>query len=190
VRNPIRLKNLRWRFWPFYLGGAVALLYMEPTRAGFGAGVGLVLAGAALRTWSAGHLVKNDRLTLTGPYAHLRHPLYAGTLLIATGFTVMVGGWPAPVLWALVMAWFFLHYFPRKERVEARRLEARYGDAYRHYRARVPALLPRLRPYRAPGDGEARGWSGALYDGNNELGTALALAIGVGALALRTFALR
>ena len=52
-------------------------------------------AGATLRFWGAGYLVKNDRLTLVGPSAHLRHPLYAGTLCLALGFGVIASGWAA-----------------------------------------------------------------------------------------------
>jgi len=189
MRNPIRLKNLRIQFLPLYLAGAVAIASMRPTRIGLVLGLALAVAGEALRTWGAGHLVKNDRLTVTGPYAYIRHPLYAGTLLIATGCVSIVGGWVGPLLWVGVVAWFFLDYFPRKERIEAERLERLYGDEYVAYRASVPALWPRLHPYRSSGPVAAGRWSGKVYDGNNELGTALALALGLFALVIRSVSL-
>lgn len=185
MRNPIRTKNLKLRFWPFYLAGAAALALMRPSWPSLAAGLVLIVAGAALRAWGAGHLVKTDRLTVTGPYAHVRHPLYAGTLLIASGFSVSVGGWLAVGLLGLLLPWFFLVYFPRKERVESERLERLYGAEYVAYRENVPALFPSLRPWRSMRVVDAR-WSGARFDGNNELGTVLALAAGLALVVLRT----
>ncbi|MGH0034373.1 MAG: methyltransferase family protein [Myxococcota bacterium] len=188
MRNPVRLKNLRLRFLPFYALGLVAIAFMQPTPLGLAAGFVLAVAGEALRTWGAGHLVKNDRLTLTGPYAYIRHPLYAGTLLIAAGCAAIVGGWLGGALLGAFFAWFFLAYFPRKERVEAERLERIYGSEYTAYRASVPALIPRLRPKRLVPTQRGR-WSGRVYDGNNELGTAIALLLGLGLLAVRSASL-
>jgi protein-S-isoprenylcysteine O-methyltransferase Ste14 len=186
MRNPVRLKNLHWRLLPFYLVGTIGLLALEPSRPRFAVGAALALAGEALRAWGAGHLIKNDQLTVTGPYAFVRHPLYLGTLLIVSGFTVIVGGLLGSCLLAALAAWYFAFYFPRKERIEGERLVALYGEKYIHYRNAVPALWPRMRAYVAPGAEPSR-WSGARFDGNNELGTALALAVGLGLLAARTF---
>ena len=91
MRNPIRLKNLQLRFLPYYVAGVLVLLTLRPTGPLFALGVAFVLAGALLRGWGAGHLVKNDSLAITGPYAHLRHPLYAGSLLVgALKFQLLV----------------------------------------------------------------------------------------------------
>lgn len=188
MRNPVRLKNLRLRFLPFYALGLAAVAFMKPTPSGLAAGFALAVAGEALRTWGAGHLVKNDRLTVTGPYAYIRHPLYAGTLLIAAGCAAIVGGLLGALLLVAFFAWFFLDYFPRKDRIEAERLERLYGEEYVRYRARVPALVPRLRAPRLASAERGR-WSGEVYDGNNELGTALALVVGLGLLAVRSAAL-
>ncbi len=190
MRNPIRLKNFRGRFLLLYLVGLLLLAIHPPSqRAGCWA-LPLIALGTALRAWGAGHLVKNDELTLGGPYAFLRHPLYLGTILIATGFGLWLGGAAALVVIAIVWPWFALDYFPRKERAEAERLAARYGERFARYRAAVPALWPRLSGgYREPsadrsaladaddraiGRGAAR-WALARYSENNELGTLLAV---------------
>ena len=134
-----------------------------------------------MRGWGAGHLVKNDVLTMTGPYAHLRHPLYAGTILVATGFAVLFGGWLGILLVAAVWPWFALSYFPRKDRIESARLESLHGEVYTRYREGVPALwprwtsMPRLPVSEAADD---RRWRLERYSDNNELGTLLAV-IGV-----------
>ena len=72
MRNPIRLKNLRYRFLPFFVLGAIALYVARPAAISLAIGGGVVVAGAALRSWGAGHLVKNEKLVVTGPYAYLR----------------------------------------------------------------------------------------------------------------------
>lgn len=190
MRNPIRLKNLNARFALFYLLGAAGLLFLRPHPLSFGFGSGLVLLGSVLRGWGAGHLVKNDRLTVTGPYAHLRHPLYAGTLLVGMGFALIAGGALAIVLLALFLPWFFLKYFPRKERVESERLEQMYGADYARYRDEVPALFPAIRAWHPPAEGVpfddlARAWSSTRYIDNNELGTLIALIAGLLLFGLR-----
>ena len=188
MRNPIRLKNLSWRLAPYYALGLTALAFARPDWALFAVGLAPVVAGAALRTWGTGHLVKNERFTVTGPYAYLRHPLYAGTILVAVGFAIMLGGVASLLALAIVLPWFALHYLPRKERVESRRLEDRYGEAYLRYREAVPALWPSPRPFRAtavaPASAAVR-WSAACYDANNEQGTLLAVVLGVCCVALR-----
>ena len=181
MRNPIRVKNLRLRFLPFYVLGIVLLVTVRPGWTEYAVGLAAVVVGAALRTWGAGHLVKTTRLTITGPYAWLRHPLYLGTLLAGSGIAIMVGGWAAALLLAAFLPWFFLSYFPRKERTESARLEEIYGEAFARYRAEVPALVPRLGSWSpsdvtlARADGDRR-WSLARYSENNELGTLLGLA--------------
>jgi len=186
MRNPIRLKNLRPRLLPYVLLGLAIVWLRPPTQAGLALGLPLVAAGAALRGWAAGHLVKSDALTTTGPYAHLRHPLYLGTLLVATGFAVVLGGLRSVALLAVIWPWFAFHYFPRKDRTECARLASLHGEAFERYRAAVPALLPRLRAWGGEGvgagvssAGEATRWRLSRYSENNELGTALAIVAAV-----------
>ena len=180
MRNPIRLKNLNARFLPLYLIGIAGLVFWPPHTEGLVLALPLIGLGAALRGWGAGHLVKNAELTTSGPYAHLRHPLYLGTIMAATGFAIWAGGWRTLAVLALVWPWFAFHYFPRKERGESARLEAAYGDRFVHYRDAVPALWPRLRRFRADRPAESsEGWALERYSANNELGTLLALSVGV-----------
>ena len=182
MRNPIRLKNFRLRFLPYIVAGLGIIALREPSLAGFALGVPPIVAGAALRSFAAGHLVKNDALAKTGPYAHLRHPLYLGTLLVATGFALLAGGLLSLAVLAAVWPWFAFQYFPRKDRVECARLTALHGEAFARYRAAVPALWPRLRPWRdrldpAPENRNAActRWQLARYSDNNELGTLIAI---------------
>jgi protein-S-isoprenylcysteine O-methyltransferase Ste14 len=182
-------KLLRLRFLPWYLLGGAALAVSPPSGVGLAVGLPAVAAGAGLRGWGAGHLVKTDRLAVSGPYAHLRHPLYAGTLLIAAGLGLAAG---RAAWWALpcLALWFFALYFPRKERIESARLERRFGEPYRRYRVEVRALLPRLRRWRPEAGVSAsveRGahWARRRYLDNNEHATAAAVLLGALLLAGR-----
>ncbi len=181
MRNPVRLKNLNVRFMPLYAVGLMVLVLFPPRREILAMTLPIVGLGAALRGWSAGHLVKSHELSVTGPYAHLRHPLYAGTILITTGFALGIGGWASPLVLVAVWSWFALHYLPRKERSESRRLEKLHGDRFTRYRAAVPALWPRWRSWadghEMEGSTTLRGWDLDRYSDNNELGTLLAVCL-------------
>jgi hypothetical protein len=121
----------------------------------------------------------------------VRHPLYLGTLLVATGFALMIGGVGALVAVCGFLAWFFAYYFPRKERIESARLERLYGPTYAEYQKRVPALRPSLVAWRPSVacsqrlDADRR-WSSARYSENNELGAALGVLLCLVAFGWRT----
>jgi protein-S-isoprenylcysteine O-methyltransferase Ste14 len=192
MRNPIRLKNLSRRFAPYYVLGLAALFLSQPSWRAFAVGLVPIVLGVGFRTWGTGHLIKNDRFTVTGPYAHVRHPLYLGTILVAAGFAIMLGGFATLIVLVCVVPWFGLIYFPRKERVESERLVERYGEAFERYREAVPALLPSLRRFAlepATGAPSVR-WSAACYDANNEQGTLLAICAGVACIVVRIAWLR
>jgi len=186
VRHPFRRKNLSLRLLPAYALAIAAFALARPTPLSFALGSLLVALGAALRCWGAGHLVKNDLLSVAGPYAHLRHPLYAGTLCLALGFGVIAGGWALALVLGGFLPVFFLYYFPYKERIESARLELRHGPDYVEYRDAVPALLPSLARF-TPTAGSATGerWSFERLCENDEHGTLLGIGLALVLLALR-----
>lgn len=185
LRSPLRRKNLALRVLVPTLAAALVLAFARPTPRSLAVGALLAAAGEALRLWATGHLVKSRRLTVSGPYRRLRHPLYAGSLLIGTGFLVAAGPAVASVCLPLGVLFFFAYYLPYKERREGARLARRHGDAFRAWRATVPALRPRLRPWcGAVAPPDAR-WRFARVVANDELGTALLAAGLFAALLLR-----
>jgi len=179
----LRRRNLRGRV---LLAISIALLVLflaEPTRTSLAAGALLVLAGEGLRLWATGHLLKTERLAVSGPYRFLRHPLYAGTLLIVSGLILASGSGLARWALPLGLVHFFFYYLPYKERAETRRLQARHGAAFADYRAAVPAILPRLTPW--PGGKSSERWQFSRVVENDELGAAVAALLYLGALALK-----
>ncbi|MBS1959393.1 MAG: isoprenylcysteine carboxylmethyltransferase family protein [Bdellovibrionales bacterium] len=102
--------------------------------------------GALLRVYASGFLRKESRLTVGGPYAYTRNPLYLGTFIMAFGAVLSVG----TVFLALIMgAVFFLNYHYVIEN-EERKLPSVFGEPYIFYCALVPRFFPRLgRPPQA-----------------------------------------
>jgi len=88
--------------------------------------------------WSAEVTIKqNHELVRSGPYALVRHPIYTGVLLSLIGTALSVDKWRAFIGLILVAAGFL-----RKIVIEERFMLAEFGEAYEHYRAEVPALIP------------------------------------------------
>lgn len=173
-------KRLKPRLLVVYALALALIVFAAPTPVGLVVGAVLIALGEGLRIWATGHLFKNDALTVEGPYAYLRHPLYLGTLLIACGFGVMARGGLTLALLGVFLVSYFGYYMPYKNRIESARLEALYGDAFRRYATAVPSLLPRLYAYRPlPADGTgASAWQRERFAENHELGTALAVGLG------------
>jgi protein-S-isoprenylcysteine O-methyltransferase Ste14 len=174
-------KRLRPRLLVVYAAGGALLWSARPTPLSIALGSLPIAGGVALRIWATGYLHKNDALTVSGPYAFLRHPLYLGTLLVAAGFAAMAASAPAAIVFAGFLVGYFAYYLPYKERIECARLEALYGDAFRRYAVAVPALAPRIHPYR-PLAGEATAspaWARTRFADNHEFGTAAAVSAGV-----------
>lgn len=183
VRHPFRREKLRPRVLAAYLVAIAVVAAARPTAAGILAGSALVVAGVSLRVWATGHLYKNQELTTSGPYAHLRHPLYAGALLIGIGVAIAAGPGVALVALPLGLGFFFAYYLPYKERVESERLETLYADAFRRYRDGVGSLVPRLRPWR---DTHLVGaWRLSRVVANNEHSVVGWSLLGLGAIGLR-----
>lgn len=109
-----------------------------------GIGLAIAIVGLLIRAWSAGHIRKNLKLAVSGPYAHTRNPLYVGSFIMGLGFTV------ASAVWWLVLIFIilFLGIYLRVMRVESQELIALFGEDYEKYSKNVPLFFPRLTPYR------------------------------------------
>ncbi len=85
------------------------------------------------------------QLRTDGPYAHVRHPIYTGVLLIVVGITLRSGS-------ALVLALGLatIGFFHAKARFEEGLLAERFPE-YRTYASRTPRFVPA--PWRRPTTG-------------------------------------
>lgn len=123
--------------------------------------VALVLAtlGAGMRAWAAGTVFKNEILATTGPYSLVRHPLYLGNILIFVGFNLLNNE-----AWAWLLTVSFLWFFyPTAIKYEDGKLEELFGQQWRDWRARTPALIPVRLQFSAL----KSEWSIGLFAGRN-----------------------
>ena len=83
---------------------------------------------------------REHKLTTSGPYAYIRHPQYAGFILIMLGFLFQ---WPT--LLTLFMFPTLVATYLRLARREEREVLKDFGEAYARYAANTPAFFPSLR---------------------------------------------
>jgi len=166
-----RVQRLRVPFG-FVLLIAFAWL-AEPSGASLAAGLPISIAGLLLRAWSAGHLAKNKQLATAGPYAYIRNPLYAGTLIVALGIVTAARNMWLALIFTTV---FLLVYLPAIE-LEEQHLRNIFPD-YAPYADRVSRFLP-----MAKWPGAEAQFSWALYRRNQEYKALLGFLAAVGWLA-------
>lgn len=106
-------------------------------------GIWFMFAGMGIRVWSNGYAVKLDKLTVSGPYALVRNPLYVGTGLIFVGFVMMLQLYIVGA--AFLLAALFI--YRKTIREEEQMLEDKFHEAYVDYKTAVPALIPRFALY-------------------------------------------
>lgn len=96
-----------------------------------------LLASAWKVLFAAQH---SHTLAVTGPYATIRHPQYAGFVLIMLGFLVQ---WPTILTLAMFPVLVFMYV--RLARHEEREVATEFGETYARYAAATPAFFPHLR---------------------------------------------
>ena len=126
-----------------FLFGIAYLVFAKPTPGSLLLGLPVAFIGLLIRAWAAGHIVKLEQLTTTGPYAHTRNPLYFGSFMIAAGFA-LAAHWS---LLLVVIALFAFIYGPTIE-LERGEISRRFPEAYAQYEANVPPFTPRLTPWQ------------------------------------------
>lgn len=106
-------------------------------------GAPLMAAGGLVAGWGVRSLGRNltpgtepladSSLVTSGAYAHIRHPIYAGVVLVLAGYTLAWSNWTL----ALVVGLVARQYFEGKARKEERWLIGRFPD-YEAYMRYVP----------------------------------------------------
>lgn len=103
----------------------------------------LISAGLGITLWAAVEIWRHQTtvnpyraassLVTTGPFRWSRNPIYSADWLMYAGVALWLRTWWAVALAPL--AWFAIRYFVIAH--EETHLEAKFGDAYRNYKARV-----------------------------------------------------
>jgi hypothetical protein len=168
----MKMDKRKIRRMPVFLGAILLVVLGKPYLTGMVVGMVLIILGEAIRIWAAGHLQKNEVLTITGPYAYVKNPLYIGTILITTGFCIFADN--IYLLAAATFAFCF-HYIPYKKKIEGDRLRKIFGRQYDDYDQKVPEYIPQWTPYS---EKKAR-WQFKNYIENSEEGIGLMILAGV-----------
>jgi protein-S-isoprenylcysteine O-methyltransferase Ste14 len=134
---------------------------------------GIIAAGGlGIRTLASGHVQKNEQLTMSGPYAYVRNPLYFGSILLAAGLAFAARNWWIAVCLVVMFLAIYLPVILAEEEF----LRTKF-PGYIEYALHVPRLLPRFSAF-----GKAKGsFSWELYVKHREynavLGTAAVIAL-------------
>jgi protein-S-isoprenylcysteine O-methyltransferase Ste14 len=130
--------------------GFLANRFMPRTLVSAIIGSALTWIGIGLAIWARYHLAEywSARVTIkeghelirTGPYAHLRHPIYSGLVLAALGSALVIDEWRCVLGVCLVLTGYCL-----KACKEEAMLAQQFGDAFREHQKHAGFLIPRFR---------------------------------------------
>lgn len=114
----------------------------------FGGGLLLGWAGIGFALWATYTLGRfyrpvvtiheDHEVVTTGPYRYVRHPIYAGAMVVMIGAGLALGNWLSLILCVLLP----LTAYVARIRVEERALEDALGDRYREYEQGKARLVP------------------------------------------------
>ncbi len=142
--------------WLSFNTAAIAVLLL---------GIFFAFAGAILRTWATAYLgpaivkdkaMHGEGVVTSGPYRHLRNPLYLGTLLHTFALALLMP--PSGAIFCIVAVFLFrLRLIAGEESF----LTAKLGEPYLAYRAKVPSMFPAIAP-RIPASAHEPNWPTAF----------------------------
>jgi protein-S-isoprenylcysteine O-methyltransferase Ste14 len=129
--------------------GWLGARFVPDTAAVHWTGVLLTAAGVAIAVWARFHLGANwsgvvtlkegHELIRTGPYTHVRHPIYTGILLALLGTAVAMGEVRGLIAVAITTLSFYL-----KARREEAFLAQEFGPRFAEHQLHTGMFLPRL----------------------------------------------
>jgi len=151
----------RWRVRAGSIGLIVAIIFAKPDLTSFLAGLGICLMGLLIRTWSAGHLRKEKKLAISGPYQYTRNPLYLGNFVIGIGVAFASRSW-----WVLgYFASYFLLFYPLAIKREMKRMKELFPQEYDEYKKKAPLFFPTWKSFSLSGENK---FSWKLFQKNKE----------------------
>ena len=137
--------------------GIMILYFARPNSFHLVLGAVLLLAGESVRMWAvsyAGGITRTRKmgapeLCSSGPYAFVRNPLYLGNMTMYLG-VVFIAGAANVYLMASTTVAFFLIQYSLIISLEEETLKGLFEASYKEYKKNVPAIFPRLTPWKNP----------------------------------------
>jgi protein-S-isoprenylcysteine O-methyltransferase Ste14 len=131
------------------------LIFQASTPLALIIGFAVALTGELIRFWGVSWAGSETRTTggvggtfliISGPFAHVRNPLYVGNILLYLGLGIMSFAL-FPYLQMVAIIFFLIQYY-FIVREEEKYLLVKFKDDYSDYCKNVPAFFPRLTPYK------------------------------------------
>ena len=131
------------------------LIFQESTIWTLIIGFSVALIGELIRFWGVSWAGSETRTTggvggtfliISGPFAHVRNPLYVGNIFLYLGLGIMSFAL-FPYLQIVAIIFFLIQYY-FIVREEEKYLREKFKDDYKDYCYNVPAFFPRLSPYK------------------------------------------
>lgn len=156
-KNTLKLGEFFFRYRGFTpIPLVLVILYLaHPTATSFQWGIFFMVVGETIRLWGVSYAggatrtrnVGAPKLVTSGPFAHVRNPLYIGNMIMYTGAAILTN-FALPYLVFLVWVYFGFQYYWIVRLEETKLLEL-FGEKYRQYCQHVPRFLPRWHPYQS-----------------------------------------
>lgn len=128
----VDLLKSSWSIWPGVLLSITGLIWVIKALNGYDLGEFSGISQLKKASKPISIVLKTNGLN-----ALVRHPLYFGTLLLVWGMFFIF-----PNNAALIIASATTIYLMVGTKLEERKLEQQFGEAYRSYRTQVPMLIP------------------------------------------------
>jgi hypothetical protein len=110
---------------PFYYGAPVSLF------------------GEMIQMWASSQIRKDEKFTISGPYSHVRNPMYIGRFFVGLGMVIITGN-PCIVGTYVVLFAIYAHIRVNREEV---RLKEIFKPHYQEYCSEIHRWLPRFKAY-------------------------------------------
>jgi protein-S-isoprenylcysteine O-methyltransferase Ste14 len=149
----LHLAGLAWAVFLFYCDifghGWLGRRFLPVSDAIGETGFRITVIGVALAIWARSNLGENWSATVTlteghelirsGPYRHIRHPIYSGMLAAFSGGVLALGEFRGLISFAIAITSFYL-----KARKERHFLTQESGETFNDHMRRTGMFLPNL----------------------------------------------
>ncbi|MCX6344620.1 MAG: hypothetical protein NT018_06050 [Armatimonadetes bacterium] len=135
-------------------------------------GLPVVILGEIIQMWATSHLHKDKKFTISGPYSHVRNPMYFGRFFVGLGIFIMT--WTVCPYILVTYVILYAIYGPLRVRREERRLQEIFAPHYQDYCSEIRRWIPRIKPYSKSESRRAK-WSQVCA--NHEQIVALGIAV-------------